>query len=114
MRQLFQDTMAITRVFGNATFFITVTANPAWSEVVNALLHGQTASDRPDLIVRVFREKLCGALKIFKISFGNLRAHVYIIEFQKRGLPHTHMLLWIDPQDAPRTPEDMDKVRICS
>ena len=57
MRQLFQDSMAIVRHFGRPTLFITFTANPKWEEIAKALLPGQTAVDRPDLVARVFHMK---------------------------------------------------------
>ena len=33
-----------------------------------------------------------------------------ITEFQKRGLPHAHVLFVVDPNDHPRNPEDVDQV----
>ena len=38
--------------------FLTFTCNPKWPEIVANLLPGQTASDRPDLVARVFKLKL--------------------------------------------------------
>jgi hypothetical protein len=40
---------------------------------------------------------------------GFATAHIEVIEFQKLGLPHCQMLIWIDKTDAPLSPEDMDK-----
>ena len=40
---------------------------------------------------------------------GRVIAHSYVIEFQKRGLPHVHMVLWLHSDDAPRTPDDIDR-----
>jgi hypothetical protein len=37
-------------------------------------------------------------------------AHVWVIEYQKRGLPHTHLLSCLRPEDKPRTPEDVDRL----
>ncbi|KAL0396172.1 UNVERIFIED_CONTAM: hypothetical protein Scaly_0065600 [Sesamum calycinum] len=37
-------------------------------------------------------------------------AHVHVIEFQKRGLPHVHMLVIFDEDDKLNTPEDYDCV----
>lgn len=37
-------------------------------------------------------------------------AVVYTIEFQKRGLPHAHILLWIDRQDRNMSVNDIDEV----
>ena len=55
---LYQDAMSIVRKFGKPDLFITFTCNPQWEEITSALLLDQKASDRPDLIVRVFRLKL--------------------------------------------------------
>lgn len=35
---------------------------------------------------------------------------VYTIEFQKRGLPHAHILLWIDRENKSFTVTDVDNV----
>ena len=55
----------------------------------------QKATDRPDLIVRVFRMKLKELLNDIcnKHVLGKPLAHVYTIEIQKRGLPHAHILV---------------------
>ena len=57
MQQLFQDSIAIVQFFGKPTLFITFTANPQWKEIQDELLGDQTATDRPDLIARVFHLK---------------------------------------------------------
>ncbi len=51
MQQQCQDALAINRHFGGGDLFITMTANPSWPEIQDALFQGQTASDRPDLVV---------------------------------------------------------------
>jgi hypothetical protein len=48
MQQLLQDALAINRFYKGADLFLTMTANPAWPEIQNELLPGQTAADRPD------------------------------------------------------------------
>ncbi|CCE26557.1 uncharacterized protein CPUR_00025 [Claviceps purpurea 20.1] len=45
--------------------------------------------------------------------FGPYNAHVYTIEYQKRGLSHMHLLLWIDVDASFWTPENIDEV-ICA
>ena len=35
---------------------------------------------------------------------------MYIFEFQKRGLPHAHILLWLDDANKLANPRDIDKV----
>ena len=32
------------------------------------------------------------------------------MEFQKRGLPHTHLLVWLAPEFKFRSPEDVDSI----
>src|SRR5271156_1781984 len=95
MHKLYQDGIAIVRVFGKPDLFITITCNPKWPEIQNALLPGQTAQDRPELISRVFNMKLKAIFNdILKENiFGKVLAYLYTIEFQKRGLPHAHVLL---------------------
>ncbi len=44
---------------------------------------------------------------------GACVAHVYTVEFQKRGLPHVHILMWIHKDVVPRTTADVDQV-ICA
>ncbi|XP_012857574.1 PREDICTED: uncharacterized protein LOC105976856 [Erythranthe guttata] len=38
---------------------------------------------------------------------------VCTIDFQKRGLPHAHILLWLHSEDKPKTSKDIDKI-ICA
>jgi len=35
---------------------------------------------------------------------------MYTVEFQKRGLPHAHILLWLDGENKLRNPTDIDGV----
>jgi len=58
MQQSYMDAMAIVRKFGKPDFFVTFTANRGWPEVTRNLPSGQKASDRPDLVARVFHLKL--------------------------------------------------------
>lgn len=109
MRQKYLDAMAMIRKFGKPDLFITVTTNPKWPEIQRELLPGQTASDRPDIVCRVFAAKFKEMLNdILKGKvFGNVIAYNYTVEFQKRGLPHIHLLLILE--DKIRV-EDYDKV----
>ncbi|GJZ75865.1 retrotransposon protein, putative, ty1-copia subclass [Tanacetum coccineum] len=45
---------------------------------------------------------------IMKLSECGLIPVLYTVEFQKRGLPHCHTLLWIDESDHIRREEDID------
>lgn len=35
---------------------------------------------------------------------------MHVIEFQKRGLPHTHMLIWLHPKNRPKTIKQIDEL----
>ena len=108
--QNFQDAMSIVRVHGKPDIFLTFTANPKWQEITQSLLPHQTANDRPDIVSKVFNLKLLELKEdILKRNvLGRITAYVYTIEFQKRGLPHAHMLLFFKDEDKPRAPQDID------
>ena len=100
MHGIFQDSMAIARYFKKIDLFITMTANPNWMEVQRELLPGQNPSDCPDLIARVFQLKKEALLHdIIKNGiFSRPVAKIYTIEFQKHGLPHMHLLIFLDEE----------------
>ena len=100
MHGIFQDSMAIARYFQKINLFITVTANPHWEEVQRELLPGQEPSDRPELMARVFQLKKEALLRdILKNGiFGRTVAKIFTIKFQKRGLPHMHLLIFLDEE----------------
>ena len=110
MIQNCQDALAINRHFHGADLFLTMTADPNWPEIKEALLPGQIPEDRPDLVVRVFHAKV-EEIKadLFKHDYlGKTVARVWTIEYQKRGLPHMHMIIFLHPDNKLRTPEDID------
>ena len=43
-----------------------------------------------------------------KHIFGHVAAYIYVIEFQKRGLPHVHLLVILADNHHVRTPADID------
>ncbi|XP_039690573.1 uncharacterized protein [Medicago truncatula] len=114
MVQNYQDAMAICRTFGNPDIFMTFTANPKWPEIQYMLqkIPGQSVDDRPDIKTRVFKMKLDQLMKhiVEGQYFGKIISAIYTIEFQKRGLPHAHILLWLHPSNKYPTPEDIDKI----
>nr|XP_027096038.1 uncharacterized protein LOC113715934 [Coffea arabica] len=117
MVQHFQDAMAIYRTIGNPDLFITFTCNPSWPEIKQELTRilEQKVEDRPDITARVFRirqKKLMNVLKNTQL-FGKVLADISVIEFQKRGLPHTHITLTLAPDDKPLTTEQIDDI-ICA
>ena len=78
--------------------FITVTCNPHWADITSALPAGGKWKDHPDVVSRAFMLRLKSIVNDFKVGciFGALKAYVYRIEWQARGLPHAHMLLILE------------------
>ena len=103
--------MAIVREYHKPDYFITMTCNPNWSEIKDNLEPGQTAQDRPDLDARVFKQKKDQLMKdlISGGIQGKAVAQMHVIEFQKRGLPHAHMLIILAYDDRTMTPEAVDQ-----
>jgi hypothetical protein len=112
MHQRYLDGMAIARHFKKIDIFMTMTANPNWPEIKRELLPGQTVADRPDLVSRVFQLKKKALLHaILKDGiFGPCVAYVYAIEFQKRGLPHMHILLFLKNDYKMISPDIVDSI----
>jgi helitron helicase-like protein len=62
------------------------------------LSEDQASMDRADIIARVFHLKKKQLMReIFNDGiFGKCLARVWTIEYQKRGLPHLHLLIFFD------------------
>lgn len=107
-----QRVLAIVRHFGKPRLFITITTNPDWDDITRELLTDesgvriQTWRDRPDLVARVFNFRLQEVLQELRRDniFGKHVASVYTVEFQKRGLPHAHILHFLNSEDQFDTP----------
>ncbi|GJY88802.1 DNA helicase [Tanacetum coccineum] len=71
------DALAICRVHGNPSFFITFTCNVKWPEISEYMedFPGLTTTDKADVI---------------------LLAVLYKVKFQRRGLAHCHTSIRID------------------
>ena len=115
MQGNYLDALAMVRVLGKPDFLITFTANPNWPEVLAALQTGQSPHDRFDIVARVFHLKLQALLRdlIDEGVLGKAVGWTWVVEFQKRGLPHAHILLIVASADKPRTPAEID-ARVCA
>jgi hypothetical protein len=69
--------------------------NPHWPDYV-ALRRGCGAFADSAMMAFVFKQRLSALLRIIKSSkiLGEVGGFVWRIEYQKRGLPHAHILLW--------------------
>lgn len=107
----FQDAMVMMMVLGRPDLFITMTCNPLWKEIQDELYPGQRASDRCEIVTRVFNIKKNIMIDLLMNGqiFGKAIAFLCVIEFQLRGLPHAHILVTLDNNDKMLTPEDIDE-----
>jgi acetyltransferase-like isoleucine patch superfamily enzyme len=112
MVQNYQDAMAISRWAGCPDAFVTFTCNPQWLEIKKALQLGQQPQDRPDLVTRVFKIKLKELINDIHKNhiLGCTIVRIYVVEFQKRGLPHAHILIFFTEDYKPHTVEDVDRM----
>ena len=51
LRRLRTDALELARRKKAPDFFVTLTCNPRWPEIAACLAEGQTAADRPDVVV---------------------------------------------------------------
>ena len=106
------DSLALAARFPiSPTFWVTFTCNADWPEIQDELLPGHSWRDEPFIVIRVFKAKLLQFIKIFTKMFpnaGGLQYMIERIEFQKRGLPHAHMLFKF--RQNLQHPDDIDRV----
>ena len=109
MQQSCQDALAMVRTLGKPDLFITFACNPHWKEIAVELAPAESAADRPDLAARAFHIRL--RMLMEDLMVHDVLVHcvgaVHVVEFQKRGLPHAHMLA---EQEKLRTTEDYDSI----
>ena len=94
----YRDAMALVHKYGIPTFFITKTFDVNCHEVMKELKTIQTPFDHPDIICSIYemkKKEFIHDLTVKKV-LGVHIAHIAVIEFQKRGVPHCHILIWIE------------------
>ncbi|XP_074305486.1 uncharacterized protein LOC141640695 [Silene latifolia] len=99
---------------GPPDLFITFTCNPKWEEISEFLkaIPGQLPEDRHDILARVFKIKLDELIVDLtkRAFFGETLEVIYTVEFQKRGLPHAHICLFLRPESKQTDPSEIDKI----
>ena len=130
-QRLFHDVLAMQRQIGIPTWFLTLSAaDLQWPDVITCIAQqkGQafTTADisqmtwaektmwlrtNPVTAARHFQHRLDAFFSVVLRSdaqpLGNISDHVIRIEFQARGSPHAHCILW--SQDAPKLDKDPDE-----
>ncbi|XP_013726652.1 uncharacterized protein LOC106430407 [Brassica napus] len=113
MKNLYLDAMTVCKNFGFPDLFITFTCNPKWSNITRYVKSQKVkAEDRSDIVCRIFKMKLDSLMDDLtkKNLLGKTVSSMYTVEFQKRGLPHTHILLFMDPLHKFSTTDDIDNI----
>ncbi|KAH7713335.1 hypothetical protein AAVH_19338 [Aphelenchoides avenae] len=123
MAERYNESMALVKHFGTPSLFITFTCNPKWREIREACAYEyvsrnglrcsvtQSANERPDVIVRVFKRKVDWFIEKVKSGyFGEAVCWHYVIEFQMRGLPHCHALITLAVADKPSDARKVDSL----
>ncbi|RCN33554.1 hypothetical protein ANCCAN_20619 [Ancylostoma caninum] len=107
--QLYGNAMAVALRVGKPDLFITFTGNQDWPEI-KSNLPGKldTWITDPALCVRAFRLRLSQFMQEIKSKhiFGEVEAIQCSVEFQKRGMPHAHILVTL--KEKLNTPEKID------
>ena len=110
MHEKTQDAMTYVKTYGRPDLFITFTCNLKWTEISEVLLPCQAANHRHDIVARIFCQKVIKLMGILTKSariFGKMQCDMYSIEWQKRGLPHAHILLWLKEKIRPNQIDDI-------
>jgi hypothetical protein len=104
--------MAICRWADCPNAFVTFTCNPQWFEIKRALPLGQQPQDRLDLVTRVFKIRLKELINDIHKNhiLGRTIVRIYVVEFQKRGLPHAHIFIFFTKDYKPHTVKDVDRM----
>ncbi|XP_048605193.1 uncharacterized protein LOC125575690 [Brassica napus] len=113
MKNLYLDAMTVCKHFGFPDLFITFTCNPKWPEITRYVKSQKLkAEDRSDIVCRIFKMKLDSLMDDLtkKNLLGKTIASMYTVEFQKRGLPHAHILLFMDPSHKFPTTDHIDNI----
>lgn len=104
--------MAVVRALGKPDLFVTFTCNPDWPEIKQNIKHYHKVQYRHDIVVRVFKGKLKAFMDdiLNNDLFGKVMFYNYSIEFQKRGLPHAHIIIAMHEQNKITTEDEIDKI----
>jgi hypothetical protein len=97
---LAKNALVLVSEYGCPHEFLMLTCNLEWPEIQSQLINGQTAFDRPDVTVPVFKSRL----DKFKTNIRNGKYFksreviniIHVIEYQYRGMLHAHIVFHLD------------------
>ncbi|CAG8452468.1 1586_t:CDS:2 [Scutellospora calospora] len=92
------NALALARCWGKPSFFITMTTNPNWEEIKSQLRPSQNALEIAPIIVCAFHSRFEKLKELLKTYFGQIIYIVDVIEFQKYGFLHAHVVVRVHPE----------------
>ncbi|XP_039896714.1 uncharacterized protein LOC120739111 isoform X6 [Simochromis diagramma] len=122
-----KDLHAMVRQLGKPTFFLTFSAaEMRWPEVVEVIKTQQGEQvdfsqldwntkceilrSNPVTVMRLFEKRVDALMTTLILSpaqpIGEVEDYFYRVEFQARGSPHIHLLVWV--KDAPEFGSDLE------
>ncbi|CAI5655046.1 unnamed protein product [Oreochromis niloticus] len=122
-----KDLHAMVRQLGKPTFFLTFSAaEMRWPEVVEVIKTQQGEQvdfsqldwntkceilrSNPVTVMRLFEKRVDALMTTLILSpaqpIGEVEDYFYRVEFQARGSPHIHLLVWV--KDAPKFGSDLE------
>jgi hypothetical protein len=89
--------MIIIKHFERFTLFIIFIINSNWFEIRNELKSKQIATNRSNIVTRVFQMKTKQLIKNVKKRhvFDKCESMIWIVKYQKRELSHIHLLMFL-------------------
>ena len=104
--------MTIVAKWGKPDLFLTFTCNPKWKDIKYNIHKYDDPYFRPDIEARIFKLKLIEMLIDIKERhvIGVPAANIHVIEFQKRGHPHGHIIITLNENDKIRGSDIIDQL----
>jgi hypothetical protein len=117
MAEHYHDSMALVLNKGAPDLFITMTVNPKDADIlreIEAECPGQESWECPIITAKIANLKFKQMIKEVceDMIYGTVVAYVWVIEFQKRGLPHIHLLITFSAEDKLRSIAQIDRSEI--
>ena len=90
-----QNALTLIRIYDKSIFFVTFICNSNWKKIKKNLLTNVFVVNCFDFVARIFQLKLKKLIKNFikRYVLKKTKAHIYVIEFQKRDLFYVHILI---------------------
>ncbi|KAA6374277.1 MAG: putative ATP-dependent DNA helicase PIF1, partial [Streblomastix strix] len=111
LAQHYYDSMTLVKEFGHPDLLITFTSNPRWDEIIS-IIGDDSPANHPDIVSKIFIIQLQELLDdiVKHHILGKVSYYCYRIEFQKRGLPHAHILITFQQEDKLNTTNKIDNI----